>query len=79
VGHLALGSSLEVSHTPCGHVALGLCLSDGTPCAHMALGLLPLGWALPSTRGAWAVLGWGQVVLESWLWTQGECVGCLDP
>jgi len=26
------------------------------------------------TRGAWAVLGWAQVALESWLRTQGKWI-----
>jgi len=45
---------------PCVHVALGLCLSAGHTLR---------------TRGAWAVVGapyWGQVVVGSWLWTQGK-------
>jgi len=37
---------------------------------HVALELLPLGWTLQRTRGAWVLpLGWGQVVLGSWLLT----------
>jgi len=56
---------------PSAHVALGLCLRFG----HFP----PHTWHLSSayeldtpqrTRGAWATLGWEQVVLGSWLSTQ---------